>query len=110
LQWFLAPSLIVTMSALLSGYGSSDDESPVASSSKIAKVQAPTPQNHLDEEDDDETLEQAARADAFGLTGAQVQIEQDVPRADERRKEEVLAAPDVLKYVSYHLSSNYGGN
>ena len=85
------------MSTLLSGYGSSDDEPPVASSSRLAKA---APATNPDEVEDDETLEQAARVDAFGLATAQPADHEGMLRAEKRRKEEVMAAPDVLKYVS----------
>lgn len=92
------------MSALVSGYGSSDDEStPVASAStsRLPKLgngyTAPPGVNDEEDEEDEDKLEEQARADAFGLTNKAAEEE-------ERRTESkavVKAAPDVLKEVSY---------
>ncbi|KAK4687362.1 pre-mRNA-processing factor 17, partial [Tremellales sp. Uapishka_1] len=76
------------MAALVSGYESSDDESPL-----VPTPSNPTPAPDLDEDEDDEQLETQARVDAFGLAA-------DVKVREEKRREEklaVMAAPDVLK-------------
>lgn len=95
------------MSALVSGYGSSDDEAPAAGPSKVTK-QLPTLGNgygnQADEDDEDETkLEAAARADAFGLT---TDIVERNAAQRKRQAEIVAAAPDVLKDVSASLRLN----
>lgn len=84
------------MATLLSGYGSSDDEDqPVPSSSKshLPKIGHPTTETpQVDEDETDEAVEAAARADAFGLsTTAQSRT------SVREKKAEVAAAPDVLK-------------
>lgn len=85
------------MSALVSGYESSDDErSAPGPSTSLGRL--PTLRDRSAEqdeaEDDDDRLEAQARADAFGLSET---------RAEEIRRTEakavVKAAPDVLKEV-----------
>lgn len=91
------------MAALVSGYESSDDEKPPvasASTSRLPKLgngySAPTEE---DDEDEDK-LEEQARADAFGL--AQKIVEEDSNRSVDN-KAVVKAAPDVLKEVCCKL-------
>ena len=88
------------MSGLVSGYGSSDDESAplqTASSSKLPRLDGSYAPAAEDEEEDDEQLEQQAKADAFGLTAAKAAGE--IQRKSDQ-KALVSAAPDVLKEVS----------
>ncbi|ODO11005.1 hypothetical protein I350_01605 [Cryptococcus amylolentus CBS 6273] len=89
------------MSALLSGYASSDEEDisttssapPVAigASSRTAALPSQSAAD-IDDEEDDEVLQKQAQSDAFGLSGQKT--------AEHARREEktvVKAAPDVLK-------------
>lgn len=82
------------MSALVAGYESSDDESPVASTSSRKLGNGASAAVEVDDEDD-EKLEEQARVDAFGLStqnGAD-QIQRTETKAI------VKAAPEVLKEV-----------
>lgn len=86
------------MSALLTGYASSDDEEqPIPSSSKSSlPSSSKLPQSGTElpeEEEDDEAVEAAARADAFGLSSTSAASLSAV----RERKTEIAAAPDVLK-------------
>lgn len=95
------------MVGLVSGYGSSDDESPqpVASSSKKTLPtlsSGPTDDAEIDGDDsDDDALEQSATTDAFGLAkkrsnGTARPVQTDTA---------VAAAPDVLKEDVNGISS-----
>jgi pre-mRNA-processing factor 17 len=107
------------MSALVAGYDSSDDETPVASSSRTLPslnngFDSHTPrksaQPQEDEEDDEEAIEKAARVDAFGLETSQNASDgQDSFRGEnEKRSNQIMAAPDVLKEVN-HFAGGCGG-
>lgn len=90
------------MSALVSGYGSSDDESePVASTSRtLPRLDGALGTSIAGgdaEDEDDEQIEKQARADAFGLQNGAQNGSVVVTKAN---KEQVTAAPDVLKEVS----------
>ncbi|KAL7422565.1 hypothetical protein Q5752_003213 [Cryptotrichosporon argae] len=86
------------MSALVSGYASSDDDTPGPSSAP-AKPPPAAPVDAADGDDDD-ALEARARADAFGLTEARAaEVRQ------EAEKMQVVAAPDVLREDPNGLSS-----
>lgn len=83
------------MPALDLGYASSDeDEQPQPSSSRLPENPALKQQNINDpeEEEDDEAVEAAARADAFGLASSSASR-----IAAEERKVAIASAPDVLK-------------
>ena len=86
------------MSALVSGYESSDDETvPIASSSSRQLPTLKTGPSLVEADDvDDAQLEEQARADAFGLSN---QKEEVVNRSE--TKAVVKAAPDVLKEVGF---------
>ena len=87
------------MSALLAGYGSSDDEAapsgPVSSTSKITTKRPAAPVEEEDESDD-EKLEAQARTDAFGLNETNGSTSQARNRDG---KVVVASAPDVLREV-----------
>ncbi|ORY35742.1 putative pre-mRNA splicing factor [Naematelia encephala] len=88
------------MAALVAGYESSDDESTPVPSTSTSTLPAlgngfgTAPATDDDEEEDDDKLEEQARADAFGLSST---AEQSNGTRLSERKQEVLAAPDVLK-------------
>jgi len=81
------------MPALVSGYESSDDEQPIATTSKSIKPD-PAP---VEDDEDDEKLEEQAKVDAFGLSN----LAASRASSDDVRKNglQVMAAPDVLKEV-----------
>ncbi|WWD19136.1 hypothetical protein CI109_103594 [Kwoniella shandongensis] len=89
------------MATLLSGYESSDDESPsvaVGSSSTLPPPSGSFAQPSTtadDDEEDDEKLEEQARKDAFGLTSTNGQNGNESVKRGEKLA--VMAAPDVLK-------------
>ena len=85
----------LTMSALVAGYDSSDDEQPHASSSTLPKLgNGMLPAAAHDDEEDDDELEEQAKKDAFGLSAQPTTRSNGV-----ERKAEVAAAPDVLREV-----------
>jgi pre-mRNA-processing factor 17 len=89
------------MSALVSGYASSDEEDNRVGSSTTAQA-GPSGSHHVDvdEEDDDEAVEAAARKDLFSL-----QSLESLKKADggldggTSTSVAVTAAPDVLAEV-----------
>ncbi|KAI9637393.1 putative pre-mRNA splicing factor [Dioszegia hungarica] len=83
------------MAPLVSGYGSSDDEDLPGPSSRAAPIVASQPATETVEDEDDEAVEAAARADAFGLSSAA--SSSAARQAAQERKAEIAAAPDVLK-------------
>lgn len=93
----------IAMSALLAGYGSSDDEAaPSGPSLSTTKPTTTASANRTgvqaDEEDesDDEKLEAQARTDAFGLNETNGSASQT---RDRDGKLVVASAPDVLREV-----------
>lgn len=91
------------MSALVAGYGSSDDEGqqPVASTSRAAldngHASSLASEEDDDEDDDDDALEAAARADVFGVKASANQTRH---QETQDGKLTVAAAPDVVAVVS----------
>ncbi|ORX38435.1 WD40-repeat-containing domain protein [Kockovaella imperatae] len=89
---------LLTMSALVAGYDSSDDEEPKASTSSLPRLGNGLPAtgvNGAAQEDDDEDeaiLEEDAKKDAFGLASQAPSRSNGV-----EKKTEVAAAPDVLR-------------
>jgi pre-mRNA-processing factor 17 len=91
------------MSALISGYESSDDEAaPVQSTSTVVDPVA----FDAEDEDDDDKLEEQARKDAFGISAAPARAAE----SRESKRMEVMAAPDVLKDVSLVLPRKAGAD
>lgn len=105
------------MSALVAGYGSSDDEDqqPVASTSRAALDNGRPALPHQeqdgnndddDDEEDDDALEAAARADVFGVkTAVSTQQARHQEAQDSQRQLQVAAAPDVVAVVSLNPCS-----
>ena len=90
-----------TMSTLVAGYESSDDESqPALRASTSTLPYLASPANN-DEDEDDVLLEEQARRDTFGLSAISGTREAE----NAATRTEVMAAPDVLKEVSFCMKS-----
>ena len=93
----------ITMSTLLAGYGSSDEEegtAPIASTSRRPTLPSSNggAGPHVEEDDEDEEkLEEAVRTDAFGLSSGSGAMASNGRSADAPAV--VSSAPEVLREV-----------